>query len=111
MSASSPGSGSTCSTASIVAPPAKTLMQREHLLIAFVQEVVAPVDRSAQGLLALREVTRAAGQQCQPIVQAGQDRLRSQQLHAGCGQLDGQRQAVEPNADLDHGRGVVRDSA
>ena len=76
-------------------------------LLALEQQVVAPGDRVAQRALALVGVQRAAGQQGQALVEAAQERLRRERAHPRCGQLDRERQAVEPAADLRDGRGVL----
>ncbi len=49
---------------------------------------------------------RAAGQQAELVSQAREDGLRGQQPDARRRQLDGQRQAIQPHADLGNGRGV-----
>ena len=72
---------------------------REQLLLALVEQVVAPGDRRAKGSLALGGVARTAGQQRQPLLEPFEQRRRRQHLHARRGQLDRQRQPVEPRAD------------
>ena len=54
----------------------------EQRLFVFVQQVVAPVDRVAQGLLARRQVARAAGQHLEPVAQSRQQRLGRKELDA-----------------------------
>ena len=60
---------------------------------------MAPIDRAAQGALALRLVARPAGQ-----IQAGpepvEDERGAQQADPGGGELDGERQPEQPVADL-----------
>ncbi len=73
---------------------------RERAPLALVQQVVAPLDRRPQRALALGRVARAAGQQVEPAAEALEDRRRGEQPRAGGGELDGERQAVEPPADL-----------
>ena len=68
---------------------------------------IAPIHRRSQGLLSLGQVARPAAQQPQPVVQPVPQDLRGEESQVRSGELDGQRQAVEPPADLDHGRGVV----
>jgi hypothetical protein len=81
----------------------------EQRLLGRREQVVAPGDGAAQRLVARRHVTCPAGQEAQALREARQDRLRLEQLHARRGQLDGQRQAVEPTADLrDRRRILVR---
>ena len=67
------------------------------------EEIVAPGDRIAHRLLAGREGAGAARQERQPLLQPLQQRLRREDLDPRGGQLDGQRQPVEPGADLGHG--------
>ena len=76
----------------------------EQRLLRLVQQVIAPGDRVSHGLLPGRQVVRAAGQHRQPAVQPGQQRRRGKQPHPGRGQLNGQREPVQPPADLRHGR-------
>ena len=70
------------------------------------EQVMAPGDRRPQGLLPVRQVAAATSEQAQRVFQPGQDRLRRQQLDPRRGQLDGQRQAVQPAGDLRDGRRV-----
>ena len=65
-----------------------------------VEQVVAPADRGAQRLLALRRVARAGAQQVQAAREAVEDLGGREDLGAGGGELDRQRQAVELRADL-----------
>ena len=53
------------------------------------------------------QVAPAAGQQRQPVLQPGQQRRRREDLDPGRGQLDGQRQPVQPAADVGDGCGVL----
>ena len=75
----------------------------EQRLLPLEQQVVAPGDRVAQRPLALVGVLGAAGQQGQPLVEPAQERLRRERAHPRRGQLDRERQAVEPAADLRDG--------
>ena len=103
----SPSASQTASAASSVQPPDEDRQAAEQAPLVLVQQVVAPGDGVAQRLLAGREIARAAGQQRQPALQPAQHRLGRQQPDAGRRQLDRQRQAVQPGADLGHGRGVL----
>ncbi len=85
-------------------PPEQRLLVRR-------QQVVAPGDGVAQGPLAGRQVARAAGQQRQPALHPLEHRPRRQRPDAGGGQLDRQRQPVQPLADLGDGRRRSRRSA
>ncbi len=81
----------------------------EHDLLVWVEQVVAPGDGMAQAVVANRPIAAAACQQLEPLVEARQQRARREQLHARGRQLDRERQAVEPGADLrDRRRGVRR---
>ena len=61
-----------------------------------VEQVVAPADRRAQRLLALGRVARAGAEQVEPARQAVEDLGRGEDLDPGGGELDRQRQPVEP---------------
>ena len=71
---------------------------------AVVEQVVAPGDRPAQGLLSLGQVARPGGQRRQVVVEAGQDLVGREQLDPRGGELDGQRHAVQPRGDPGDGR-------
>ena len=90
----------TFSAASNVKPPEKTAKPGEELLLFGRAELVAPFDRRPQRLLPRREVAPRAGQHRQPPVEPGEQLAGRQDLHPGRGQLDRERQAVEPPADL-----------
>jgi hypothetical protein len=72
-----------------------------------VEQVVAPGDGAAEGPLALREGPGPGGEDREALLQPGQHLLGRQDLGPGGRQLDRQRQAVEPDGDLRHGRGVL----
>ncbi len=90
----------TASAASSVKPPAKTLSSANSRCGRRVEQVVAPVDRAAQGLLAARDVARAGAEEVEPAREAVEDRGGGEDLDAGGGELDRERQAVEARADL-----------
>ena len=71
------------------------------------QQVKAPVDGCPQRLLAGQRRPVAAGQQPKAVVQAGGDLLDRQHVHPRRGQFNRQRDAVEPVADLGHGRRLL----
>ncbi|MGH2351116.1 MAG: hypothetical protein ACRDJN_05820 [Chloroflexota bacterium] len=77
------------------------------------EQIVAPSDRGAKGLMAGRRVAWAAGQQREATgsgLEPGQQRRRREQAHARRGQLDGQRQTVQPAADAGYsGRALGRE--
>ena len=60
---------------------------------------MAPLDRGAQRPLPRRQVPPAAGQQAEPVIQAGEQLLGRQDRGTGRCQLDRQGQAVKPAAD------------
>ena len=76
----------------------------EHPLLVVEQQLVAPVDDGAQRLLPRQRRPGAAGEQAEPIVEAGRDLLDRERTRAGRGELDGERQPVEAGADLRHRR-------
>ena len=61
---------------------------------------MAPGDGVTQRLLPSREIARATGELQQPTAEPVQQHRRRQHLHPGRRQLDGQRQPVQPLADL-----------
>ena len=71
------------------------------------EEVIAPGDRTAQGLLPFGQVAGAAGQHGQLVPEPFEDRLGRQELDPRCGQLDRQGHALEPSDDAGHRRGVL----
>ena len=76
----------------------------EQLLRLLREQVVAPLDRRAERPLAFRRVARAAGEQRQRALQAREQRLRREQLRPRGGELQRERQTVEPPADRIHRR-------
>jgi hypothetical protein len=70
------------------------------------QQVVAPPDHRAQRLVPGQGGAAPLGQEAEAVVQASGDLLRGQSGHPRGGQLDRERYAVEPPADLDDARGV-----
>ena len=69
-------------------------------------QLITPLDRGPQRLLPGRARAAAPGQQAQPVAQPGVDLLRGQHPGLRRGQLDGQRQPVQPAADPGHRRTV-----
>ena len=63
------------------------------------EQVVAPRDRPAQRLLALRQVPRARREQREVVLEPGDDLFGRQELDARRGKLDGQRHPVQPRGD------------
>src|SRR5205823_2744038 len=68
----------------------------------------APVDRTAQRLLPLRQVTRAAAQLAQVLRQVGEQVGRGPAVAVRGGQLDRQRQPVEQVTEPGDDRQVLR---
>lgn len=75
----------------------------EQAPLRVVQQVEAPGDGVAQGPLPGRQVPGAAGQQVQALVEALGHLGRLQRADASGRQLERQRQAVQPDADLPDG--------
>ena len=71
------------------------------------EQGMRPVHRSAQCLLAAHRDSGTAGQQSEAVMQAVDDLGQRQRADPRGGKLDRQWHAVEPPADLDHGRAVV----
>ena len=71
------------------------------------QQVVGPGDGVAHRLLASGQVASTPGQQRQPVVEPGQQRRRREDLDPGRGELDGQRQPIQPATDGGHCRCVL----
>ena len=71
----------------------------EHLALGGVQQLPRPVDHGQQRLLARQRRARAASQQGETLVEPGVQLGHRHDSQAGSGQLDGQRNAVEPSAD------------
>jgi hypothetical protein len=82
------------------APPREDGQAVEQRALGLAQQVVAPLDRLAERPLAHRGGPSAAGQQREPVVQPGCDLVGGQDGHPGGGQLDSERNAVQPAADL-----------
>ena len=75
------------------------------------EQVPAPVDESSQRLLARERPSPASGEQAETIAQASCDLTDGEDGHPGRRKLDGQRDSVQPPADVqDRGRVVRRHS-
>src|SRR5262249_43038434 len=72
----------------------------EQELLLLVQQLIAPVQYGPQCLLPGRSVARAARQQLEPMLQPVEDLRRAQHVRARRRQLDRERQAIEPTAEL-----------
>src|SRR5207253_6985087 len=64
------------------------------------QELIAPVERRAKGLVPARRRSTPANQQLEAIVETGRKLLRAQQLQTGSRQLDGEWDTVQSATDL-----------
>ena len=84
------------SAAATVAPPAKTAKRANVSRSLIAEQPEAPVDRRAQRAVALRGVACPAGQHRERLVQARRELGRRQQPDPRGGELQRQRQAVEP---------------
>ena len=83
----------------------------EHRALFVGQQADAPLQRRAQRLVPAQLHPRHAGQHVEHLVEARLQADDAQQRHAGGGQLDRQRDAVEAPADVDHRLDVVRAEA
>jgi hypothetical protein len=81
---------------------------REQALLGGVEQIVAPVERGPEGLLAGGQVPCAPDKQLQTALESANHRLGGQQLDPGGRQLDGQRQPVQSGADVGHCRCIRR---
>ena len=70
------------------------------------EQLVAPLEGRLERLLARRRRAAARAQQPEAVVQPLCDRVRPQRAEAGRGELDREREAVEPVADANHVAGV-----
>ena len=78
--------------------------------LRFGQQIVTPVDQRLQGLLARQRGATATGQQPEAVVQPRGNLFHHEHAHPRRRQLDRQRNAIEPRADLGERRGIrVRD--
>ncbi|HZT54731.1 MAG TPA: hypothetical protein VFA35_00785, partial [Burkholderiaceae bacterium] len=69
---------------------------------------MAPFERGAQGLVPAQGDACASGQQAKALVEALPHAVDAEQGHAPGAELDRERNAVEPAADLDHAGDVLR---
>jgi hypothetical protein len=82
----------------------------EHRAFPIRQQVIAPVDRCLERLLARQHRPRATGEQAETIVEARGDLFDGQPAHARRRELDRERDSLESVTDLRHsGRVVARD--
>ena len=72
----------------------------EERALGLGEEIEAPVDERAEGLLAWDGGAAAGGEKVKAVVEPLDDLLEGEDADAGGGELDGERDAVEPPADL-----------
>jgi hypothetical protein len=75
----------------------------EYGLMTRLEHGVRPVDGRAERLVPFDRGAAAAGEQPEPLVEPGGDLGRSERDDPGGGQLDGERDAVQPATDLGDG--------
>ena len=78
----------------------------EEFLFRFVEEIVAPIDGVAKGLLASGEIASAAGEELQTTGEPGAQGRRREELDAGGGEFDGERKTIQASANFGDGGGV-----
>jgi hypothetical protein len=79
----------------------------QHDLLAGGEQLPAPVDHRAKRALPVRCVPGSAGEQREAVVEPGQQLVDAERTHPSGGELQRERQAVQPPADgRDRGRGV-----
>ncbi len=79
----------------------------EHGLLVGGQQPVAPVECGAQRLVTPKLHARAAAQHVEHLVEPRVQAMHTEQRYACRGQLDDERDAVQPPADVDDDRHVV----
>jgi hypothetical protein len=72
----------------------------EEALLLLAQQGIRPLESVAQRLLAGGQIACATCQHGEPMLQSFEQSLRRQQLAAGSGQFDRQRQAIQAHADI-----------
>ena len=83
-----------------VQPPVNTESRRRRRAVVVGQEVPAPVDQGVERLLARDGRPATAGEESEPVAEARRDLVGRHGRHAGGGELDRERDAVEAAADL-----------
>ncbi len=82
--------------------------RREEPALLVVEQVVAPLDRRAQRLVACRPVPRAFREDGEPLSQSFGELCGRELANACRGELESERKAVDGDADLGDGPRVVR---
>ena len=75
----------------------------EDRLVALAEQGVGPVDSHPQGVVAFHRGAATSSEEPKPLVEMACDLTRRQRDDPRRGQLDGQRNAVEPPTDLGYG--------
>src|SRR6266702_112889 len=78
----------------------------EKPLLLGIEEMVAPGNGIAEGLLPRGPIAFPTRQYSQPLAQTCEERLRWQQFDARCRQLDGQWQTIQMGTDFCDGEGI-----
>ena len=86
-------------------PAAEDRKPLEHALLLRLEEVDAPGDGVVQRARPLGSISCATGRHGQPERELREHRLGGEHPHPGSGQLDGQRQPVQPPTQLGNRRG------
>ncbi len=81
-------------------PAGKDPQMAKRALLLGREQVVAPANRVLETLQPLWLVGRAVAEEIEAAIDARQDGLWGQHAHLAGGQLDGQRQSIDPAADL-----------
>ena len=87
-------------------PSGKHRQPPEQLPLCLREQVITPVDRCAQRLLAREHDPASSGEEAEPIIQPGGDLFHRQDIDPGRRQFDGERNAIQPLTDLRHGWSV-----
>src|SRR5881275_2800996 len=70
----------------------------EERLLGGTEQIMAPGDRLAEGLVAWRVIGEDGAEQVEPLLETGEQVARRQQPDPRGGHLDRQRQAIEARA-------------
>ncbi len=89
-----------------VAASSKDPQPTEDYPLLGAQQIMAPRQRGAQGLVALRVVAASTLQYVETRLESGQHRLRWQRPYPRRGELERQRQPVETSTQLGHRRRI-----
>src|SRR5947207_2277929 len=83
----------------------RDVLQESLLLLA--EQVVAPLDGFADGLLATWEGFGGAGEEVEATFETGKQELGRHNLDTSCGEFDGEGETIEASANLSDGSGVL----